>query len=373
MLDRLEILKIAKLKANNNYFVSCFLNVDPVFNKKAKYMIYLKSMIKNTMEKLDKSVSKKVKPDIEKIDNYIFNNKRRFKKGLAVISSTGADFWKEFHFSIGLKNEIIIDKVPYIKPLIDLIDRYQRYVVMIIDKESARLFLVHLGEIEEYREIFTENVPGKHKKGGWFSLSERSFERHIDYHVGLHIKDVVRHLEDMLSSGDISRLVVGGPEEAITMAKSLLTKQISDKIIGTCHVGISANINEVLARVQPILEKYENNVKNLIIGELLTKTMKKENAVLGVDDVLAALQEGRVMKLLFLKDYRDSGYSCLRCGFLTSQEIVACPYCKKEIRKVDHIIDLAVQKAIEQGAAVEVVIENKKFEKAGSVGAFLRY
>ena len=39
----------------------------------------------------------------------------------------------------------------------------------------------------------------------------------------------------------------------------------------------------------------------------------------------------------------------------------------------DYMIDLAAQKAIEQGAAFEVVHDNEQFEKAGAIGAFLRY
>ncbi len=43
------------------------------------------------------------------------------------------------------------------------------------------------------------------------------------------------------------------------------------------------------------------------------------------------------------------------------------------MQKVDYIIDLAAQKAIEQGASVEVIYGNDKFIKTGSIGAFLRY
>ncbi|MEW6109899.1 MAG: Vms1/Ankzf1 family peptidyl-tRNA hydrolase [Nitrospirota bacterium] len=373
MLNREEIIKIARIKGNDAYYVSCYLNVDPVLNTKGDYIIHIKNMLKDAMDRLDKDLRKKIKTDIDRIDSYIFANKRNLKKGLAILSSSPADFWKEFHLSVNLKNEIIVDKTPYIKPLLNILDRYKRYAIVLIDKEFSRLFAVYLGEIEEYKEVFTENVPGRHKRGGWFSLSQKSFERHIDYHVNLHIKDVIRNLEGMLSSGDINRLVIGGSEEAISRAKGLFPKTISDKIIGTISISISANTNEVLSKVQPFLEQYEIEEKNLIVEELLTRTMKKENAVTGLDDVLAALHDGRIMKLLFSGDYRDSGYSCVKCGFITSQEIDRCPYCNSDVAKIDYIIELAAQKAIEQGASVEIIYGNEKFEKAGSIGALLRY
>lgn len=373
MLNREELRSIAKVKGDGHFFVSCYLSVDPVSNVRGDYIIHIKNMLKKTMEDLDRDVRKKVKPDIEKIDAYVFANKKNFKKGLALISSTGADFWKEFHLSVGLKNEIIVDKLPYIKPLLDIIDRYQKYAVMIIDKENARLFAIQLGEIEEYREVYTENVPGKHKKGGWFSLEQKSIERHTDYHVGLHIKDVIKQLEDMLTSGDIGRLILGGSEEALSLARSQFTKKLSDKIIGTFTVSMNANVNEVVSKAQSVLEQYENKGKEQFVDELMTKTMKKENAVLGIDNVLSALQEGRVMKLLYIRDYKDSGYSCNKCGFLTTQKTELCPYCKIGMQRIDYIVDLAAQKAIEQGSSVEVIGNNPKLFNAGSIGALLRY
>ena len=65
-----------------------------------------------------------------------------------------------------------MDKAPYIQPLLDILDNYKQYAVLLVDKESARLFLVHLGEIEEYGEVHTPDVPGKHKKRGDGFLSQ---------------------------------------------------------------------------------------------------------------------------------------------------------------------------------------------------------
>lgn len=41
--------------------------------------------------------------------------------------------------------------------------------------------------------------------------------------------------------------------------------------------------------------------------------------------------------------------------------------------KADYIIDIAAQKAVEQGAAVELVAENRKLSDSGGIGAFLRF
>ena len=55
--------------------------------------------------------------------------------------------------------------------------------------------------------------------------------------------------------------------------------------------------------------------------------MKNENAVLGIENVLNALQEGRVMKLIVLQDFEQSGLSCKKCNYLSVQDIASCPFC----------------------------------------------
>lgn len=373
MLNYEELKEITKIHTGDTFFVSLYLNVNPVMNVKDNYILHIKNMLKQTSERLDKDVLKRVNGDLEKIETYILTNKRIFKKGLTLLSSKERNFWKEFHLSVPVKNEIIVDKTPYIKPLFDIFDNYQKYAILVVGRESARLFLIHLGEIEEYTEVHTADVPGRHKKGGWFSLSEKSYERHIDYHVGLHLKDVIKQLETLMSCEHVGRLVIGGSEEAVTKVRAMLPQTIVDKVIGTFQAEMYANNNEILEKAQPVLEAFERKKEAKTVDRLLTGALKNENAVIGIEDVLNALQEGRIMRLVFLEDYKQSGLMCRNCGYLTVQHISNCPYCKGEMQKVNYIIDLAAHKAVEQGAVVEVISNNKKLQDSGSIGAFLRF
>lgn len=374
MLSRSELKEIASVEKKNSYFVSLYLNVDPRFNRKGDYVLHLKNMLKDAADSLDKNTYKKVKADFEKIDKFVLTNKRMFKKGLAVLSSSAISFWREYHFGIALKNELIIDKTPYMKPLLDILDNYQRYAVLLVGKESARIFIIHLREIVEYGEVHTDDVPGKHKKGGWAALAQNHYERHIDYHVGMHLKEVVGKLDSFLSGEYIGKVILGGSDEAVSLVKGMLPRTILDRVIGTVKIEMVAKGPEVLAKVEPIVIEYEKNKEKETVDALITGTMKNKNAVLGLEDVLSAIQLQKVMELVFLKDLKRSGYSCNSCGFLTVQKVESCPYCKGGMDMVDYIVDLAGEKAIEQGARVDVLIEDdERLRGAGGIGAFLRF
>ncbi len=373
MLDREELKELASIGGKDKYCISLYLNTDPLFNTRGDYIVHFKNMIKNTIETMDKSVYKRLKEDIEKIENYVLMNKKIFKKGLALFSSSENNLWKEYHLNVPLKNDIIINSTPYIKPLIYILDNYQRYALLLVDKESARIFVVHLGEIVEYGEVHSEGIPGKHKKGGWFALSQNHYERHIDFHVGMHLKDVVNKFDTFISGKYIGRIIIGGSDEAVSMVKGMLNKNVLDKVIGTVRIEMFAKPDEVLKKVQPIVSAYEKKKEEEDIETLIEKAMKNENAVLGLDNVLNAIQEKKVMKLVVMKDYKADGYGCVSCGYLSTQRFESCPYCKGMAEKINYISNLAGEMAIQQGALIEVVDENKKLLDAGGIGAFLRF
>lgn len=373
MLDRNELKEISSFTGKNGYFVSLYLNVDPLYNKKGDYLTHFKNMVKEGIEKLDKAVYKRIKDDIEKIENYVLANKRMFRKGLCLISSSENDFWREYHINVPVRNDLIIDKTPFVKPLTDILDNYQRYALLLVDKESARIFIIHLGEIVEYGEVHSSDIPGKHKKGGWFALSQNHYERHINYHVGLHLKDVLEKFGSFLSGEYIGRVIIGGSDEAVSMVKERLSKDILDKVISNVRIEMFAKPDEILKRVQPIVYEYERKKEEEEVQALINRSLKNENAVTGVDNVLHALQEQRVMKLYVLKDYNPQGFSCDTCGYLSSQDINPCPYCGGKMKAEKFIVDSACEKAIQQGALIEVIAESKELAKYGSIGAFLRY
>ncbi|MCX8031061.1 MAG: hypothetical protein N3A59_05735 [Thermodesulfovibrionales bacterium] len=373
MLSMTDLKELANYSNKGMYFVSLYLNVDPLLNKKGDYILHIKNMIKQTIDSIDKGVYKKVKEDLDKIEHHVLTNKRMFKKGLAIFSCQELSLWKEYNLGVPVGNDLIIDKKVYTKPLLDILNNYQRYCVLLVGKDSARIFLIHLGEIVEYGEVYSADIPGKHKKGGWFALAQNHYERHINVHVGFHLKEVIDKPDSFTSGENISRIILGGADEAVSMFKSMLPKPLHEKIIASVKLEMFAKNDEVLNKVEPIVSAYEREQEEKLVKDLIAKAMKNEAAVLGLDNVINAIQEQKVMRLLFISNFKQEGYSCKTCGYLATQQINSCPYCKGNFEKIDNIIDMISQKALQQGAIIEVISENKELFKAGGIGAFLRF
>ncbi|MFO0753795.1 MAG: hypothetical protein U0411_10790 [Thermodesulfovibrionales bacterium] len=375
MLDRAEVEEIASAEGKGHYFVSLYLNVDPLSNRGGDYAIHFKNMVKNTVDSLEKGLQKKIRGDIDRINHYVAANKGMFRKGLALLSSGENAFWKVYHLGVPVKNEMAVSTIPHIRPLIEVLDNYERYAVVLVEKKEARIFVIHLGEIVEYGEVKSPEVPGKHRQVGWYGLGETRFENHINYHVRFHLKDVVEKLDSFLGGEHIGRLILGGSDEAVSAFRSLLHKTVLDRVIGTIRLEMFAPPDEVLRTTMQVISDYERKQEAETVESLVTLSLKGKGAVLGLADVISALQEQRVMKLVVVRDYKAAGYTCGACGFLSAEKAEPCPACDgdEKAKPVGDMVNLAAEMAVQQGAAVEVVSDSVRLAEAGGIGAFLRF
>lgn len=395
MLDRAELKEIASLDGKDSMYVSLYLNVDPVFNKRGDYDIHFKNMVKRAVESLGKAAYKRVKEDIDRIRDYVASSRRLLRKGLVVISSARNDVWKVYHLNVPVRNEFIVDRTPYTEPLADVLDNYEKYAVLLVEKDEARVFVIHLGEIVEFSSIHTEGVPGKHKQDVWYALSPSGadrhmanagkgrqgvtglrtdhYERHIDFHVRMHLEDAIRGLASFVEREKIGRVVIGGPDEAVAAAQALLPRTLGDKVIGTAKAEMLADTNGILGATTPIVEAYERKQEEETVEYLITQALSGGNAALGMADVIAALQERRVMRLVMLKDFRAGGYACSVCGFLSAQKVEPCPSCGGTVEHIGHLADLAGELAVQQGAVIEIVGDGTRLGQYGGIGAILRF
>ncbi|MBI4698354.1 MAG: hypothetical protein HY758_05435 [Nitrospirae bacterium] len=154
---------------------------------------------------------------------------------------------------------------------------------------------------------------------------------------------------------------------------NILPQTILKKVISTFNAEISSGEKDVLAMTLKILEELEGEKERFLIEDLVTRSMKNMMAVIGMEDILASLQEGKIRELVFLKDLKSQGFKCANCNFLTVQASKSCPYCSGKFEQVHYMVDYAAQKAVEQGALIEVITKSDELGRAGGIGAFLRF
>ncbi|MFO7917805.1 MAG: Vms1/Ankzf1 family peptidyl-tRNA hydrolase [Anaerolineae bacterium] len=308
-------------------------------------------------------------PEIEAVQEYLDFEFDWETKGLGLWVS-GDELWEVATFPAPVEDRAVYTTDPYIRVLVDVLDRFAPYGVAVVDNEKVRLFSVAWGRIQAESESYGQGVK-RHKQGGWAAAR---YQRHEDHLALRNLKNAVQVMETFCQEWGYKRFVLGGTSEVLARVKELLPQQMREWIMGHFVVDIEASPDEILERSSNVVRQADLEEQEQMVSEAFTAASRGGTGVTGLYDTVYALHQGEVLSLLVDQDYMPSGYVCDQCGFVSESEQATCPFCgHDEMVQVPDIVDLAIHKAIETGARVNVVRDNEQLCEAGGIAALLRY
>lgn len=364
MLTIKEIKTLEKIKTKTLSIISLYLNCDQRIRTPEQIRISLKDLLKEISTKIDKKSSKRIK-------DYLRLRLKPQVRGLAFFVCPKIDLWKIYEAPRAFVSQVVCDISPYTRPLIKLLDEFERYCVVVLDKEKARVFTVHLGEIEEYKDIFTyPKFPGKHDQGGW---SQLRMQRHAEVHVRRLINSITKQIFSFFRKNNFDRLIIAGSKEVLPEFEKNLHPYLKKRLAGKFLTELFMPLRHFLDQSLKIEEQAEREKETELVKKL-RESIGRDKGVAGLGKVLSVAQKKELQILLVLEGFKKSGKVCDNCGFISiSPQFKDCPFCKEKMKETEDVIEKLIEKALEQDAKVEFVKDSKELEKMGKVGAILRF
>jgi peptide chain release factor subunit 1 len=348
--------------------VSLYLNTDTVQTPR--------DMIKLQARALLRELQPEQAQDIAAIENYFDLAHDWSRPGLALFSCAQHEFFRAYPTAVAFRNRIRTGRKPYVKPLAHLLDHYAHYGVIAVDRVGARFFEFHLGELQASGGTMGEEVR-KVKHGGGSSTTGvrggQSGARAEDEAVQRNMRETAVAATQFFSDKDIRRLFLAGTTETVSQFRELLPKRLQSCIAGTFPLEMTAPEQEVRARSLALLHEANNEREKRLVNSLITMAAKADHAVVGLDNTLRALGDGRVQSLILSDGYRAPGYLNTTAGYMVARQEEGIAGSGEELTPLDDVIEMAVTRTLEQGGHVEVISDNAELERAGRIGALLRY
>jgi peptide chain release factor subunit 1 len=347
--------------------LSVYLNTDPTEGSSDGYKLNLRNMLKEI----------NLPADIKAVENYFSREFDWTGRSVAVFSSAPDNYFRAYTFAIPIHNQVIVSDRPHVKPLASILDYYGGYGVVLVDKQGARLFSFHLGELREQEGILGESI--RHTKRGSAStkpgrrggITVRT--RSVDEVTERNIRDVAEFSTRFFSENNVRRVLIGGTDENIALLRNQLPKNWQSLIVGTFPMSMTASNVDVMERAMQIGKQAEYRKEEQLLKKLVTGAAKARGGVLNLEDTLGAVHDGRVQALVIQDGYRALGYRCTGCGFITSQELAACQFCGSKFEQIPDAVEMAVHRVMKDGGDVEVLQQEHKVEGFNHIGALLRY
>ncbi|MGY4707172.1 baeRF10 domain-containing protein [Candidatus Bipolaricaulota sp. J31] len=371
--------------------VSLYLNVTPPRPFKSE----LRSLIHDKWEKLqaaglDKDLLRRIEAIFASLRAYVDELRPLERTRLLAIFAAEEDFFQEYRLPVALPSRLYVDPDPYIRPLTVLLDEFNRYCVVLVDRKRARAFDMYLGEMEEDVGALVSETPswisegeGRAARGTaagtgpWAGWRESKIQRHIADHVHRHFKEVAGLLFDHFKRRGFDRLIVGGPEGAegkvVPEFLDHLHSYLRERLAGVFAGEMDLPVNEIKKRALEVAAREERREEEALIERLLSEANREDGlGVLGLNDVVLALMMSQVHTLVLEHDYQERGWICPRDHHLALAG-ETCPLCGGELEEVEDFVDEVVEEAIEQGAEVEHVFTEHEGFRNWRIGAILRF
>jgi peptide chain release factor subunit 1 len=264
--------------------------------------------------------------------------------GMAVFSCSGAGFFEAIPLSIAPLDghHVHIGDQAHLYPLARLIDQYPRYIALLADTHSARIFVFAANAVEKVDHVEGTKTK-RHKVGGW---SQARYQRHVDNFRAQHAKEVVDVVSRIARDESIDQIVIAGDEVIVPLLRNELPKDIAERVIDVVKLDIRAPEREVLETTIAALRQKDAESDHERVDELIGAYRGNGLGVAGLAKTRKAFEMGQVDELL-LPGNAD------RIGREAADELVA--------------------KASQTSATVRIIEDASLLAPLGGVGAFLRF
>jgi stalled ribosome rescue protein Dom34 len=347
--------------------LSVYLNTDPAEGNAENQRLRLRSMLKDI----------KLSEDVAVITRYFEHEHDWTGRSVAIFSCAPEDFWQAYTLAVPVRSRVRVNNRPFVKPLANLLDSYGGYGVVLVDKQRARLFYFHLGALQEQEGMKGESVRRTKHGGGSQATGRRGGVAgqtdYVDEVAERNIKDAVDFATRFFSEKKVRRILIGGTDDNVAMFRNQLPKAWRSLVVGSFPISMVASESEVLERAMTVGREAEYKREAHLARTIVTSAAKGRGGVLGIDDTLDAVREGRVQTLLIRDGFRSAGSRCKSCAYLSAQQLDACPFCGGEIEQIPDTVEVAVRQVMRSGGEVEVLGSEHQVEGFGEIGALLRY
>jgi peptide subunit release factor 1 (eRF1) len=318
----------------------------------------------------DHRVRLSLRGDIERIEELVA--RRTFRAGaVAVFSCSGAGLFEVVQLPRSIRDQIVVDSTPWSRPMLTVLSEYHRSCVVMIERESAHTWELYLDQIRDLGEIKDRGLP-KTTEGGRAGLNEHRLRNRAEGILKRHFRNVAAELDRLWRERQFDLLVVGGHEYEVPGFIELLPAHLQPRVAGTFAIDPhTATTAAVRSHAEPLLERYEAELEQQQIADVLAKSAAGGLAALGVASCLWAASVAAVQTLLVQEGTVAPGVVCDESRWLALEGDI-CPLCGRETRKTPDVIDELAEVVFHEGGTVRHVSPDSGLRKH-KVAATLRF
>ncbi len=297
---RQQLDRLAGFEPADAPVLSLYLDMRPDQNGRVNVPDFLNTTLADRARTLKGDARASFDRDVARINTYLESDVRKSANGLAIFACSAAgDFFEAVQLDVPIEQHwLYVGEVPHLYQLARVNDQFPRYAALLVDTNSARLFVFGLGAAE-HRQRVDNPKTRRSQMGGW---SQARYQRHIaNFHLH-HMKEVVELLERVVREESINQVVVACDEVSKPILMSQLPQHVAEKIVDVVKLDIHTPEQQILAETLETLRGRDAITDAEHVERMLDGWRGNGLGVAGPDATLEALEMGQVEELLITAD-----------------------------------------------------------------------
>jgi peptide subunit release factor 1 (eRF1) len=360
--------RLNEARSDEAPIVSLYLEMTPEARIGTTWSTVLKDLCERAVADAEAGHKDAVQRECERIREALEAGLPRTGRGVAFFACESQGLFEQIGTAVTLPNSVHVGDNPYVRPLARVRDENDRFVLALLSMHKSRFFFSQIGLVEEVYEL----------EGEEFAVTDLvSKDQKQDRKAELRRQQAQRsaHALSLIAQTLEARHVLySAPADMEADFLDKLDQATRQKVAGNFSCDTNATPSEVADAAEAAQREVEEKEEVETLGKV--QELLSSRAVAGLDDTLDMLNQQRVMTLVVDGDQTIPGGIDSESGMLTTQTDGTYAATGGDVRAVPDLVELMLDKAMEQGASLELVHSDAGREALaphGPAAALLRF
>lgn len=379
MITREELRQLAQVESPSGCAISFYFQPQtPQDKSHREEAILAKDLVRNAERTAARSGNHQgLREDLQKVQRTAETLYGNHSRGKGIFACREQGIWREVDLPARLgRSQLKVDSRFHLRPVVAAQSGSLRTCIALLNRLKARIF-----ELERHGETLRQRpdlefgpLPKTGRSDGFLGYEAGHRERHAENEIKNHFKWFADSLYMLLNRDRYDSLVIGCRDDAWVDLEPQLHPYVKQRLQGRFLVDpTAASGEEVREHAERILNHAIANRREALVREVIGEALRNARGALGLRHVLTALERQEVQTLIIGKDFHAESAECANCRHLDTRMVSQCAVCGHDMRELADVTDALVDLCLRNGAEIEFIEDDPALEKAGHIGALLRF
>ena len=247
---------IKKMSQRDGLFISFYLPIRKGETRK-EFVTTFRSQLNNlkrAAKNLKHKEEKHLNALLDKIGNYLNYVDTHKTKSIVIFAAKG--FFEVIKLPVTVQLKAHVGTKPLVSPLNTVLDENPPFIVVLIDRNKAKLIEVNIASKETQSSVIVSDVPQRIQAKGADTGRESKILRHIENHLDRHLQKIVTEVKKFEKAYHNDLLVIGAQKELVGKFKRLLPRNLKIKVVGNFGANTDDNESQIIKKSQKIIDSY---------------------------------------------------------------------------------------------------------------------